>query len=92
MLSNTVLFVFQFVTTQFASPLPSPGLVTSSQSLLEWCQEIAKKYKGVKITNFSTSWRNGLAFCAILHHFHPEIMSVYDLFHSLLTQSKLILS
>uniref|UniRef100_A0A671PSQ7 EH domain binding protein 1-like 1b n=1 Tax=Sinocyclocheilus anshuiensis TaxID=1608454 RepID=A0A671PSQ7_9TELE len=58
----------------FASPLPSPGLVTSSQSLLEWCQEITRNYKGVKITNFSTSWRNGLAFCAILHHFHPEII------------------
>uniref|UniRef100_A0A8C1XE72 EH domain binding protein 1-like 1b n=1 Tax=Cyprinus carpio TaxID=7962 RepID=A0A8C1XE72_CYPCA len=58
----------------FASPLPSPGLVTSSQSLLEWCQDITKNYKGVKITNFSTSWRNGLAFCAILHHFNPEII------------------
>ncbi|XP_051973609.1 EH domain-binding protein 1-like protein 1 isoform X10 [Xyrauchen texanus] len=57
---------------QFASPLPSPGLVTSSQSLLEWCQEITKNYKGVKVTNFNTSWRNGLAFCAILHHFHPD--------------------
>ncbi|XP_077098724.1 EH domain-binding protein 1-like protein 1 isoform X16 [Siphateles boraxobius] len=59
---------------QFARPLPSPGLVNSSQSLLKWCQEITKNYKGVKITNFSTSWRNGLAFCAILHHFHPEII------------------
>ncbi|XP_021335040.2 EH domain-binding protein 1-like protein 1 isoform X19 [Danio rerio] len=59
----------------YASPLPSPGLVTSTQSLLEWCQEITKKYRGVKITNFSTSWRNGLAFCAILHHFHPEIIN-----------------
>ncbi|XP_077098717.1 EH domain-binding protein 1-like protein 1 isoform X9 [Siphateles boraxobius] len=58
----------------FARPLPSPGLVNSSQSLLKWCQEITKNYKGVKITNFSTSWRNGLAFCAILHHFHPEII------------------
>ncbi|XP_069564177.1 uncharacterized protein ehbp1l1a isoform X5 [Brachyistius frenatus] len=50
----------------------SPTLVTSSQSLLEWCQGITQNHKGVKITNFSTSWRNGLAFCAILHHFHPE--------------------
>ncbi|XP_052464116.1 uncharacterized protein LOC128021159 isoform X3 [Carassius gibelio] len=58
----------------FASPLLSPGLVTSSQSLLEWCKEITKNYNGVNITNFSTSWRNGLAFCAILHHFHPEII------------------
>ncbi|XP_028276497.1 EH domain-binding protein 1 isoform X3 [Parambassis ranga] len=47
-------------------------LVNSSQSLLQWCQSITNRYKGVKVTNFSTSWRNGLAFCAILHHFHPE--------------------
>lgn len=49
-------------------------LVTSSQSLLQWCQGITNSYPGVKVTNFSTSWRNGLAFCAILHHFHPEKM------------------
>uniref|UniRef100_A0A673A1C5 EH domain binding protein 1 like 1 n=1 Tax=Sphaeramia orbicularis TaxID=375764 RepID=A0A673A1C5_9TELE len=47
-------------------------LVNSSQSLLQWCQDITKGYRGVKVTNFSTSWRNGLGFCAILHHFHPE--------------------
>ncbi|CAI5643126.1 unnamed protein product [Oreochromis niloticus] len=47
-------------------------LVNSSQSLLEWCQSITSGYRGVKVTNFSTSWRNGLAFCAILHHFHPD--------------------
>ncbi|XP_076607027.1 uncharacterized protein LOC143332998 isoform X13 [Chaetodon auriga] len=47
-------------------------LVNSSQSLLQWCQDITNGYKGVKVTNFSTSWRNGLAFCAILHHFHPD--------------------
>ncbi|KAI9545750.1 hypothetical protein NQZ68_033882 [Dissostichus eleginoides] len=51
---------------------PSPSLVTSSQSLLDWCQEVTQGHKGLKITNFSTSWRNGLAFCAILHHFQPE--------------------
>uniref|UniRef100_A0A673A374 EH domain binding protein 1 like 1 n=1 Tax=Sphaeramia orbicularis TaxID=375764 RepID=A0A673A374_9TELE len=49
-----------------------PDLVNSSQSLLQWCQDITKGYRGVKVTNFSTSWRNGLGFCAILHHFHPE--------------------
>ncbi|XP_042531748.1 EH domain-binding protein 1-like protein 1 isoform X3 [Dipodomys spectabilis] len=46
--------------------------VSSSQSLLEWCQEVTAGYQGVCITNFTTSWRNGLAFCAILHRFHPE--------------------
>ncbi|XP_063042429.1 uncharacterized protein ehbp1l1a isoform X3 [Engraulis encrasicolus] len=60
------------------------GLVTSSQSLLQWCQEATQDHKGVKITNFSTSWRNGLAFCAILHHFCPdkinyEMLDPYDI-------------
>ncbi|XP_072562366.1 uncharacterized protein ehbp1l1b isoform X12 [Paramormyrops kingsleyae] len=58
--------------TEMSSLPASSALVTSSQSLLEWCQDITKQYKGVKVTNFSTSWRNGLAFCAILHHFHPD--------------------
>ncbi|XP_077901732.1 EH domain-binding protein 1-like protein 1 isoform X5 [Ictidomys tridecemlineatus] len=49
-----------------------PTLVSSSQSLLEWCQEVTTGYRGVRITNFTTSWRNGLAFCAILHRFYPD--------------------
>ncbi|XP_030667066.1 EH domain-binding protein 1-like protein 1 isoform X4 [Nomascus leucogenys] len=55
------------------SPAPAPpALVSSSQSLLEWCQEVTAGYRGVCITNFTTSWRNGLAFCAILHRFYPD--------------------
>ncbi|XP_061525334.1 uncharacterized protein LOC133397913 isoform X11 [Phycodurus eques] len=65
----------------------SQNLVTSSQSLLEWCKEVTQGHKGLKITNFSTSWRNGLAFCAILHHFHPEkinyeLLDPYDIKHN----------
>ncbi|XP_063172940.1 EH domain-binding protein 1-like protein 1 isoform X1 [Candoia aspera] len=55
-----------------AKPLSSPALVNSSQGLLQWCQEVTAGYRGVRVTNFTTSWRSGLAFCAILHHFHPE--------------------
>ncbi|XP_061768352.1 uncharacterized protein ehbp1l1a isoform X4 [Nerophis ophidion] len=65
----------------------TPSLVKSSQSLLEWCKEITQGHKGLRITNFSTSWRNGLAFCAILHHFHPEkinyeLLDPYDIKHN----------
>ncbi|XP_052048179.1 EH domain-binding protein 1-like protein 1 isoform X10 [Apodemus sylvaticus] len=56
-----------------------PALVSSSQSLLEWCQEVTKGYRGVCITNFTTSWRNGLAFCAILHRFYPDKIDYFSL-------------
>ncbi|XP_017575462.1 EH domain-binding protein 1-like protein 1 isoform X9 [Pygocentrus nattereri] len=70
--------------TASSSETETVSLVDSSQSLLEWCQKVTQGYKGVKITNFSTSWRNGLAFCAILHHFQPdkvnyEMLDPYDI-------------
>ena len=31
------------------------------------------------IMNMTTSWRNGLGFCAIIHHFRPELLSAEEL-------------
>ncbi|KAM7085990.1 EH domain-binding protein 1-like protein 1 isoform 11-T11 [Molossus nigricans] len=59
-------------TVETSSAPALPTLVSSSQSLLEWCQEVTAGYRGVRVTNFTTSWRNGLAFCAILHRFYPD--------------------
>ncbi|XP_033860642.3 EH domain-binding protein 1-like isoform X4 [Acipenser ruthenus] len=64
------------------SPVPSPVLgkkPNASQSLLAWCREVTKNYRGVKITNFTTSWRNGLAFCALFHHFRPDLLDYKSL-------------
>ncbi|XP_059607944.1 EH domain-binding protein 1 [Phlebotomus argentipes] len=52
---------------------------TPGQDLLEWCKEITKDYQGVKVTNLTTSWRNGLAFCAIIHHHEPELIDMSKL-------------
>lgn len=45
--------------------------------VLEWCQAQTKSYKNVKITNFSSSWADGLAFCALIHSFLPDAFD-YD--------------
>ncbi|XP_057582765.1 EH domain-binding protein 1-like protein 1 isoform X3 [Hippopotamus amphibius kiboko] len=63
--------------TQKTETPPAP--VSFSHSLLQWCQEVTAGYRGVRVTNFTTSWRNGLAFCAILHRFYPDKMDFASL-------------
>ncbi|KAI4802214.1 hypothetical protein KUCAC02_020066 [Chaenocephalus aceratus] len=40
-------------------------------SLLRWCQSRTQGYKNVEITNFSSSWEDGLVFCAVYHTYLP---------------------
>ncbi|XP_031834818.1 eps15 homology domain containing protein-binding protein 1 isoform X2 [Nomia melanderi] len=53
--------------------------ITPGQDLLEWCKDVTKDYSGVKVTNLTTSWRNGMAFCAIIHHFRPDLIDIDSL-------------
>lgn len=40
--------------------------------MLEWCRAMTKDYENVDIKNFSNSWNDGMAFCALIHHFYPK--------------------
>ncbi|XP_035388588.1 cytospin-A isoform X1 [Electrophorus electricus] len=40
-------------------------------SLLRWCQARTNGYQNIEITNFSSSWVDGLAFCAVYHTYLP---------------------
>ncbi|XP_015225697.1 PREDICTED: smoothelin-like protein 2 isoform X1 [Cyprinodon variegatus] len=41
------------------------------QILLEWCRSKTIGYKNIDIQNFSSSWSDGMAFCALVHSFFP---------------------
>ncbi|XP_076850671.1 cytospin-A [Brachyhypopomus gauderio] len=41
-------------------------------SLLRWCQNRTQGYPNIEITNFSSSWVDGLAFCAVYHSYLPS--------------------
>lgn len=45
---------------------------TAREALIRWCRNRTVDYDNVSVDNFSSSWANGLAFCALLHHFLPD--------------------
>ncbi|KAK7175791.1 hypothetical protein R3I93_000146 [Phoxinus phoxinus] len=45
--------------------------------LLTWCQKQTQGYRGVNVTDLTSCWTSGLALCALIHHFRPQIID-YD--------------
>lgn len=41
-------------------------------ALLKWCQNKTVGYRNIDITNFSSSWNDGLSLCAIMHSYLPS--------------------
>ncbi|XP_039612982.1 cytospin-B isoform X1 [Polypterus senegalus] len=48
-------------------------------ALLRWCQKKTEGYPNIDVTNFSSSWSDGLAFCALLHTYLPAHIPYHDL-------------
>ena len=53
--------------------------VQGTKALEAWCKRVTEGYQGVSILNMTTSWRSGLGFCAIIHHFCPELIDFQSL-------------
>lgn len=60
------------VKVQRASSFGVPNANSIKQMLLDWCRAKTRGYENVEIQNFSSSWSDGMAFCALVHSFFPD--------------------
>lgn len=51
-----------------------PESIARSSKLLSWCQRQTEGYRNVRVTDLTMSWKSGLALCALIDRYRPDLM------------------
>ncbi|XP_041795723.1 protein-methionine sulfoxide oxidase mical3a isoform X3 [Chelmon rostratus] len=48
--------------------------IARSSKLLNWCQRQTEGYRNVNVTDLTMSWKSGLALCALIDRYRPDLI------------------
>nr|XP_032815500.1 plectin isoform X3 [Petromyzon marinus] len=69
----TIILHFQIADIQVSGQSED---MTAKDRLLLWSQRMVEGYPGIRCDNFTTSWRDGRLFNAIIHRHRPELIDM----------------
>ncbi|XP_057203688.1 protein-methionine sulfoxide oxidase mical3a isoform X12 [Triplophysa rosa] len=67
------------VVNSSTSKLTRNESIVRSSKLLNWCQRQTEGYRGVSVSDLTMSWKSGLALCAVIHRYRPDLIDYESL-------------